>query len=105
MVRVKIHDHYRVDKGGQPTFDKVMQGLDLLNKHRVEYNILTTVHAANADHPLDVYRFLRDELKTAYMQFIPIVERKNATGYQEGNEVFDRSVTAQPVWRFPDGHL
>ena len=34
-----------------------------------------TIHAANADHPLEVYRFFRDQLRAAYMQFIPIVER------------------------------
>jgi len=95
-----LHDHYRVDKGGQPTFKRVMQGLKLLQKHGVEFNILTTVHAANAGKPLEVYRFLRDEVKTQFMQFIPIVERKNETGFQEGNEVVDRSVTARQYGEF-----
>ena len=53
-----LHDVYRRDKQGQPTFDRVMQGLRLLQKHGVEYNILTTVNRVNADHPLEVYRFL-----------------------------------------------
>ena len=44
-------------------------------RHGVDVNILCTVHAANADHPLEVYRFFRDELKTEFIQFIPIVER------------------------------
>jgi len=79
-----IHDAYRVDKGGRPTFDRVMAGLALLKKHRVEFNILTTVHAANAEHGLEVYRCLRDEVGTQFMQFIPIVERDNETGYQIG---------------------
>jgi uncharacterized protein len=95
-----LHDYYRVDKGGRPTFDKVMQGWELLKKHRVEYNILCTVHAANAPHPLEVYRFFRDEIGTQFMQFIPIVERKNETGFQEGNEVYDRSVTAKQYGDF-----
>ena len=47
----------------------------MLNRHGVDVNILCTVHAANADHPLEVYRFFRDELKTEFIQFIPIVER------------------------------
>ena len=88
------HDAYRIDKGGQPTFERVMRGLRLLQAQGVEYNILTTVHAANADHPLTVYRFLRDEVGARYLQFIPIVERDNESGYQEGNIVTDRSVRA-----------
>ena len=90
----EFHDAYRVDKGGQPTFERVMRGLRLLQTQGVEYNILTTVHAANADHPLTVYRFLRDEVGARYLQFIPIVERDNESGYQEGNIVTDRSVRA-----------
>ncbi len=96
----EFHDRYRVDKGRRPTFDRVMRGLRLLKKHRVEYNILTTVHAANVEHPLEVYRFLRDEIHTQFMQFIPIVVRKNNTGYQEGNEVHDYSVTGKQYGDF-----
>lgn len=95
-----IHDAYRVDKGGRPTFDRVMAGLALLKKHRVEFNILTTVHAANAEHGIEVYRCLRDEVGTQFMQFIPIVERDNETGYQEGEQVTDRSLTAEQYGRF-----
>jgi uncharacterized protein len=69
-----LHDAYRVDKGGQPTFDKVMRGMEALKRNGVEFNTLTTVHRANAGHPLEVYRFLRDN-GSGYMQFIPIVER------------------------------
>lgn len=70
----ELHDAYRVDKGGQPTFDRVMRGLETLKCNGVEFNTLTTVHRANADHPLDVYRFLKEN-GSGYMQFIPIVER------------------------------
>ena len=66
---------YRVDKGGKPTFDRVMRGLDVLRRHKVDYNILTTVHAANQQRGREVYRFLRDECGAEFMQFIPIVER------------------------------
>lgn len=69
-----MHDAYRVDKGGKPTFDRVMAGVELLKKHHVEFNILTTLHAANVEHPLEVYRFLRDEAGAQFLQFIPIVE-------------------------------
>ncbi len=71
----EMHDAFRVDKGGDGTFDQVFAAARLLQKHEVEFNILSTVHAANADHPLDVYRFFRDEVGTQFMQFIPIIER------------------------------
>jgi uncharacterized protein len=96
----ELHDAYRIDKGGAPTFDRVRRGIALLQKHRVEFNILTTVHAANAEHPLEVYRFLRDEIGARFIQFIPIVERDNATGFQEGNAVTARSVTGKQYGDF-----
>jgi uncharacterized protein len=70
-----LHDAYRVDKGGRGSFERVVRGWDCLQKHGVEVNVLCTVHAANADHPLEVYRFFRDELGAQFVQFIPIVER------------------------------
>lgn len=69
-----LHDAYRVDKGGKPTFDRVMRGLDTLRGHGVSWNALTTVNAANAEHGLEVYRFLRDECGAEFIQFIPVVE-------------------------------
>ena len=95
-----LHDYYRVDKGGRPTFQKVMAGLALLKKHRVEFNTLTTVHAANVEHPLEVYRFLRDEAGSRFIQFIPIVERDNDTGFQEGDQVTPRSLTGEQYGEF-----
>jgi uncharacterized protein len=96
----ELHDAYRVDKGGASTFDRVMRGIELLKKHRVEFNILATVHAANTNHPLEVYRFLRDEVGSQFIQFIPIVERANETGFQEGNQVTLRSVTGKQYGDF-----
>jgi uncharacterized protein len=96
----QLHDAYRVDKGGNPTFDRVMRGLRLMQEHAVQFNILTCVHAANADHPLEVYRFFRDETDAEFIQFIPIVERENKTGFQEGNKVTDRSVGAEQYGSF-----
>lgn len=95
-----LHDVYRVDKGGAPTFERVMAGLDLLKRHQVEHNILTAVHAANADYPLEVYRFLRDEAGARFLQFIPIVERANKTGFQEGETITERSVGAEQYGHF-----
>ena len=96
----EMHDAYRVDKGGNPTFDRVMKGVRLLQKHKVEFNVLTTVHAGNGDHPLEVYRFFRDELGTDFIQFIPIVERDNETGFQEGNAITERTVTGEQYGKF-----
>jgi uncharacterized protein len=98
-----MHDTYRVDKAGQPTFKKVMRAARLMQRNHVEFNILTTVHAANGDHPLEVYRFLRDQVRTQFIQFIPIVERVNErgeVGNQEGNQVSDRSVKPEQWGRF-----
>ncbi|MCK9343966.1 MAG: anaerobic sulfatase maturase [Massilibacteroides sp.] len=95
-----LHDVYRRDRQGRGTFDRVLNAARLLQKHRVEFNILCTVNRMNADHPLEVYRFFRDELRTPYIQFIPIVERANETGFQEGNTVTDRSVRPDQWGRF-----
>jgi uncharacterized protein len=70
----ELHDFYRVDKGGAPTFDRVMRGLRVLKKHQVEFNALTVVNRQNSQHPLRVYRFLKG-IGCHFMQFIPIVER------------------------------
>jgi uncharacterized protein len=96
----EMHDAYRVDKGGKPTFDRVMRGLGLLRTHGVEYNALTTVNHANGDHGQDVYRFLRDDAGFTFIQFIPIVEREGAGGVPYGDTVTDRSVGAEQFGRF-----
>ncbi len=91
----ELHDAFRSDKGGAPTFDRVMRGIELLKEHGVEFNILTTVHAANASRPLDVYRFLRDEVGARFIQFIPIVESTKDSGRHLGAVVSDRSVSGR----------
>ncbi len=99
----ELHDVYRVDRGGRPTFDRVRRGLELLQKHGVEYNVLVAVNRANASHPLQVYRFLRDELGARWMQFIPVVERVDEHGrtlYQRGMRVSKRSVQPEQLGRF-----
>jgi uncharacterized protein len=88
----ELHDTYRKDKGGRGTFERVEPAARLLQKHKVEFNVLCTVNSKNADHPLEVYRYFRDTLDAQYIQLIPIVERDNESGFQEGNKVTDRSV-------------
>jgi uncharacterized protein len=78
----EVHDHYRVDKGGKPTFDKVVAGIETLKRHDVEFNTLTVLQSHNAQHPLQIYRFLKD-VGSNFMQFIPIVER---TAHQSSDD-------------------
>jgi len=111
----EIHDTHRVTKGGRGSFDAVMRGLAHLRDGGVEYNALTTVHAASEDRGREVYRFLRDECAARFIQFIPIIERvgdgpgpeaprsswRDRPLYvQEGDGVTSRSVTAGGYGRF-----
>ena len=114
-----MHDAYRISKKGAGSFDDVIRGWNTLRRHGVDVNILCTIHAANQDHPLEVYRFFRDELKAEYIQLIPIVERATADtialanqGWgglkgtdrplyrQEGSLVTGRTVNAEKFGRF-----
>ena len=79
----QLHDRYRVDKGGGPTFDRVMRGLDVLKERKVEWNTLTVVQRDNSRYPLDIYRFLK-EIGSRFLQFIPIVERVGQGPAQHG---------------------
>lgn len=71
-----LHDLYRVDKRKKPTFDAVMRGLKVLKKHAVEFNTLTVVNRKNSAKPLEVYGFLKEEIGSTFIQFIPLVERR-----------------------------
>ena len=73
----ELHDVYRNDKEGNPSFERVMSAIRLMQKHGVEFNILTTVNRLNADHPLEVYKFFKEEVGAQFIQFIPIVELEN----------------------------
>ena len=81
----ELHDTYRVNKKNEGSFDEVIRGWQCLRKHDVDVNILCTIHAANAGHPLEVYRFFRDELNAQYIQFIPIVERATEATIESAN--------------------
>lgn len=72
----EIHDFYRVTKGRKPTFEKVFAAAKLLHRYNVQFNTLTCINRFNARKPLAVYRFLRNEVNSSFMQFIPIVEYK-----------------------------
>ncbi len=90
----RLHDAYRVNNAGRGTHAQVERAWRLLQRHGVETNILCTVHHANEDHPLEVYRYFRDDLGARFLQFISIVERVPREHLQ----------LAEQGWRTPDGH-
>src|SRR5947207_1211337 len=112
----EVHDAYRVNKGGKGSFDQVMRGLGHRRDAGVEWNALTTIHAANAELGREVYCFLRDECGASFVQFIPIIERVAEAAedgtvpwtswrdrplyVQDGDLVTDRSVTGEQYGRF-----
>jgi uncharacterized protein len=71
----QIHDLYRSYRNGTPSFDNVLHGISLLQKHKVDFNTLTVIHNHNVHHALEIYNFLKF-IGSGYIQFIPIVERK-----------------------------
>ena len=68
-----VHDRYRRDKGGKPTLEAVVRGLEKLRSAEVDYNTMTTVNKASEGHGLETYNFLKS-LGSKYMQFMPVVE-------------------------------
>ena len=95
----RLHDRYRVDKRGRPTFDAVMRGLEVLRRHEVEWNALTTVNAANGDHGREVYGFLRDELGATFIQFIPVVVRATRETLAVADAGWGDGVTERALYR------
>jgi uncharacterized protein len=79
----ELHDQYRSNKDGRPTFDKVLEAISVLKKHSVTFNTLTVVNRGNSQAPLSVYRFLKS-IGSEYMQFIPVVERSARTPGADG---------------------
>ncbi|UPW16717.1 anaerobic sulfatase maturase [Agarivorans sp. TSD2052] len=71
-----LHNAYRTNRAGRGTFKQVMKAVELLHQHKVNFATLTCVNKLTSQNPLDVYRFLRDEVKSPQIQFIPIVEQK-----------------------------
>ena len=97
-----LHDYYRLDNQGKPTWKKVMQGVEMLKKHAVEFNTLSVVNRKTSQEPLAVYNFLK-QIGSTFLQFIPIVERKAREAAPGGQELVhqlyegDASVTEWSV--------
>ncbi len=90
-----LHDAYRVDKQGRGSFKQVMAGLDILRKHRVDYNILATINHKNAEHPLETYQFLKEQSQ-GFLQFVPVVRQ----AAESRETVTPWSVTAKQFGEF-----
>jgi uncharacterized protein len=101
----ELHNAYRVDKGGAGSFDRVMRGWEALHRQQVDVNILCTVHAANADHPVEVYRFFRDELGAQFVQFIPIVERATPETLPLANQGWSERPGGERPLYTQEGHM
>jgi uncharacterized protein len=89
----EIHEAFRPTRNGQSSFDSVLQAAQILRRHGVPFNTLTVVNRQNAKRPLDVYRFLRDEVGSTRMQFLPCIEprqfEKVAPGYEDAGTLPD----------------
>jgi len=99
------HDRFRVDRAGKPTFHRAWAGLELLRKHRVEFNVLVTLNSTNAPHGGDIYRYFVNR-GVRYLQFIPILERNDAgrpTDFSCTSEQFGRfALDVLALWESRD---
>lgn len=99
----QMHDALRKTRNGESSFRDVVRGIRLLEKYGIEWNAMATVNSANVEHPLEFYRFFRDELGCRYLQFTPVVERVSMEGGVKrlmhagelGGEVAPYSITAK----------
>lgn len=69
-----IHDAFRLTKGGRPTFARVMEAVLLFARSGVEFNTLSVVNSRCEGRGAEIYRFLRDQVHSRFMQFLPAVE-------------------------------
>ncbi len=86
-----IHNQYRISASGKGSYPSVIEGIDNLKHNHAEFNILTLVNQANIDRPIDVYRFLRDDLRCYYHQYIECVE------FDSSGRLMEFSITG-PQW-------
>lgn len=65
-----LHDTRRIDRHGRGSFARVMRGLAYLQKHEVDFNVLTVVHQQNVKKARELFAFYKQEGLT-WVQFIP----------------------------------
>jgi uncharacterized protein len=93
-----VHDTYRVDKGGKPTHAKVLRAARILTEAGADFNILCTVHAANAERGPEVHRYFRDVVGARFIQYIPIVERSTVELLPVANEGWGSGTAGRPLY-------
>lgn len=91
-----IHDAYRKGKNGEPTFNKVIKGIELLRSHGVEFNTMTTVNKASEGRGSEVYMFLK-QMGSRYMQFMPVVEYVDSSNHVVPPDTHDSYLTSWSV--------
>lgn len=70
----ELHDQFRVTRAHQmPTYESTMRGYRLLQRYRVNTDILCVVNACNVQFPLLMYRFFK-QIGAQYLTFLPLVE-------------------------------
>ena len=97
----QMHDALRVTQQRESSFRDVIRGIRILTKYHIEWNAMATVNAVNVEHPLEFYRFFRDELECRYLQFTPVVERTSTPnggrllhGAEPNGTITPHSITA-----------
>ena len=73
------HNAVRVDAGGSGTYGQVRQAIALLEKHRVEYNVLCTLTNEIARYPKRIWSQLC-KLDIRYVQFTPCLDELEKSG-------------------------
>jgi uncharacterized protein len=97
-----LHDAYRTTREDGPSFDRVLAAARLLASHGVTFSTLSTVSFATAKRPVEVYRFLRDEVATPYLQFTPCVETRQYSSVPPDRLDKDQLVSADDPRSRPD---
>lgn len=69
-----VHDAFRLTKGNRPTWERVMQTVDMFQSNNVQFNTLSVVNKLCEGRGAEIYRFFRNTVKSHYMQFLPAVE-------------------------------
>ncbi|WMY76029.1 anaerobic sulfatase maturase [Buttiauxella selenatireducens] len=107
-----LHDRYRKTRSQQSVFDKVTRAMALLRQYNVDVNVLTVVNNVTAEHPQEIYRYLSQELKAEFIQFIPAVEQRPVNEKfgellypqtLEGRSVTEWSVSGEQWGKFING--
>lgn len=71
-----VSNKFRVMADGSGSFDSIEKGIELLEKHKVDYNILSVVTGYFADNLESIYRYFKAK-GYKFLQFIPCLKPFN----------------------------